>query len=149
MQILLQGVQPFPYSAFLLCYLPLAAVVFGLLALFALTDWHARRPYLRFNPNVAAETPPEVLARRAPATGETPAGTLGGGAAANAPTTYVGSERDIIPTAPTDAPATPGQAAAELEDLGEIGPFEKGGQGGTDTLNKPARPDDSDSSRYT
>jgi hypothetical protein len=66
-----------PFSAYALCYIPLAVTVLGLLALFFITDAHARRPYLRSNPFVAYTTPIEELEQRAPAIGETPAGPLG------------------------------------------------------------------------
>lgn len=148
MNVLLQSAQPIPYSAFLLCYLPLATVVFGLLALFALTDWHARRPYLRFNPFVAATVPPEELKQRAPASGETPAGSLGGGGATGAPTTYVGAAQDIIPTKDTDPPASPGVLRETEEDIGEVPPIPKPGSALTDRLNRPAGTEDDDPNRY-
>lgn len=66
-----------PASAYLLCYFPLATIVLGLITWFVLTDRHASRPYLRFNPFVAASATPEELAQRQPAVGETPAGPLG------------------------------------------------------------------------
>jgi hypothetical protein len=148
MIFLLQSAQPFPYSALLLCYLPLAAIVFGLLAFFALTDWHARRPYLRFNPFVAASASPEELRQRAPASGETPAGTIGGGAAAGAPTTYVGAQQDIIPTAETDPPAEPGDALNSEERIGRLPAVPKPDSPLTDALNEPAGTEDDDPNRY-
>lgn len=75
--MLLQASQQTPFSAFALCYIPLAVVVLGLLALFFMTDEHARRPYLRSNPYIAASATPQELEQRQPATGETPAGSLG------------------------------------------------------------------------
>src|SRR5581483_1704503 len=75
--ILLQGTPPTPATGYLLCYVPLAVIVLGLITFFVYTDRHASRPYLRFNPFVAANTPPEQLAARPPAVGETPAGPLG------------------------------------------------------------------------
>lgn len=69
---------PVPFSAFALCFIPLATVVFGLFAFFALTDRHANRPYLRYNELRAVTTPPAQQAARGPVVGETPAGPLGG-----------------------------------------------------------------------
>lgn len=148
MNILLQGAQPIPYSAFLLCYLPLAVVVFGLLGLFALTDWHARRPYLRFNPYVAATASPEEIKQRAPAVGETPAGTIGGGAAAGAPTVYDGAQQDIIPTAHTDPPADPDDALDNEERLGKLPAVPNPQHPLTDRLNQPSGTEDDDPNRY-
>lgn len=68
---------PTPASAYLLCYFPLALIVLGLITWFVITDRHASRPYLRYNPFVAASNTPEELAQREPAIGETPAGSLG------------------------------------------------------------------------
>ena len=149
MHVLLQAAQPTPYSAYLLCYLPLATVVFGLLALFALTDWHARRPYLRFNPFVAATMSPEEIKQRPPASGETPAGTLGGGAAAGAPTQYDGAAQDIIATAPTQPPADPDDVLTDEETIGKIPAIPKPDSPLTDALNEPAGTEDDDPNRYT
>lgn len=113
-QVLLQQPQPIPISAFLLCYFPLAAVVLGAIAFFVLTDWHARRPYLRFNPFIAYSRTPQELEQRAPQSGETPAGTLGG--AVGGPTVYQGATGEIrSPEAPyQDTPAE--QRALQSED---------------------------------
>lgn len=148
MSFLLQSASPIPYSAYLLCYLPLAVVVFGLLALFALTDWHARRPYLRFNPYVAASESPEEIQQRQPGIGETPAGTIGGGAAAGAPTVYDGTQRDIIPTAHTDPPANPDDALDNEERIGKLPAVPNPQHPLTDRLNQPSGTDDDDPNRY-
>jgi hypothetical protein len=39
-----------PLSAYALCYIPLAAMIVGLLVAFAYTDWDARKPYNRVLP---------------------------------------------------------------------------------------------------
>lgn len=75
--ILLQGTGPVPITGYLICYVPLAAIVLGLIAFFVFTDRHASRPYLRFNPFVAATKTSAEIAARPPAVGETPAGSLG------------------------------------------------------------------------
>jgi hypothetical protein len=77
MHLILLQATPTPVSAYLLCYFPLALVVLGLITWFVITDRHAGRPYVRFNPFVAATTPPAELEQRPPAVGETPAGSLG------------------------------------------------------------------------
>ena len=75
--VLLQGTGPVPITGYLICYVPLAAIVLGLITLFVFTDRHASRPYLRFNPFVAATKTSAEIAARPPAVGETPAGPLG------------------------------------------------------------------------
>lgn len=56
--ILLQGGAPVPLTGFLVCYVPLAAIVIGLIAFFVLTDRDATRPYLRLNPFTPAPAAP-------------------------------------------------------------------------------------------
>ena len=48
--ILLQGAAPIPITGYLACFVPLAAIVLGLIVLFVWTDRHAAKPYLRLNP---------------------------------------------------------------------------------------------------
>lgn len=106
--ILLQS-TPVPFSAFALCFLPLATVIVGLIAFFYLTDRHANRPYLRYNPFVAATESPDAAIARGPAVGETPAGPLGAPAGTTA--VYTGGnvgDLEIVPEGaqpPADAPA--------------------------------------------
>lgn len=120
----LQATQPIPASAYVLCFIPLAAVVIGLVVLFVLTDRHASRPYARYNPFVAATAAPGELEARPPVVGETPAGPLG---ASPPGTTTVfegaaGAVRQVPkgeapPPAASDTPASfsgrPGPAAPE------------------------------------
>ncbi|MBC8160261.1 MAG: lamin tail domain-containing protein [Roseiflexaceae bacterium] len=75
--LLLQSI-PVPFSAYALCFIPLATVIVGLLAFFVLTDRHSNRPYLRYNAFRAVATPAAAQAAPSPAAGETPAGSLGG-----------------------------------------------------------------------
>lgn len=107
--VLLQGTPP-PVSAYLLCYFPLALVILSLITWFVVTDRHASRPYLRFNPFVAASTPPAELEQRPPAIGETPAGSLGG-APAGTTTVSLGEHGAIAAVPPEDVP--PPQAAPD------------------------------------
>lgn len=59
MLVVLQGVVgPIPWSGYLLCFIPLAAIIFGFIAAAALTDRHARRTYLRYMP---ADSAPEYV----------------------------------------------------------------------------------------
>ena len=81
--LLLQGAPPIPASAYLLCFIPLATIIIGLITLFVLTDRHASRPYARYNPFVAAGASAGELEARPPVVGETPAGS---GAQSHAPT---------------------------------------------------------------
>ena len=103
--VLLQS-TPVPFSAFALCFLPLAAVVFGLFAFFALTDRHANRPYLRYNELRAVTTTPAQQAASGPAIGETPAGPLGGTSSQTKQIYTGGGEIGSVVEVPnTDAPA--------------------------------------------
>lgn len=95
MLVVLQA-NPVPASAYMLCYFPLAFIVLGLIAWFAITDRHAARPYLRYNPFVAANATKEELAARPPAVGETPAGPLGA-APAGTTTVFAGEHGQRIP----------------------------------------------------
>jgi hypothetical protein len=110
-QVLLQAGQPIPASAYMLCFIPLATVVIGLIALFVLTDQHASRPYARYNPFVAAAAGPEELAARPPVVGETPAGTLGASPPGQT-TVFRGAEGAL---APADKEATPPPATPERQ----------------------------------
>ena len=130
---------PTPFSAYALCFLPLAAVVFGLFAFFVLTDRHANRPYLRYNPFVAATHTPEEAAARGPGVGETPAGSLGG-APAGTTTVYTGGPTGaVVPVAHGDQPAA--DAPANYQPT-----FEGSGVaiGHTAADDAPARPGDLD-----
>lgn len=98
---------PVPFSAFALCFLPLAAVVFGLFTFFALTDRHANRPYLRYNELRAVTTSPAQQAASGPAVGETPAGTLGGTSSQTKQIYTGGGEIGSVVEVPnTDAPVS-------------------------------------------
>jgi hypothetical protein len=110
-----------PFSAYLLCYFPLAAIVLGLLAFFVLTDAHARRPYLRFNPFVAYRSPPEAVAERPPQSGETAAGTLGA-ARSDAPAVYDATQNTIVAPGADEVSPSVQRAAAAEESVGEIVP---------------------------
>lgn len=103
-----------PFSAYALCYLPLALVVFGLLVAFSLTDWHARRPYLRFNPFVAASGEDRG---RGPASGETPAGPLGPTGGADT-TVYQGRYTDVAPASSSAVPPPDAKAPDDKPDAG-------------------------------
>ncbi|GAB4203898.1 MAG: hypothetical protein OHK0022_28510 [Roseiflexaceae bacterium] len=103
-----------PFSAFALCYLPLALVVFGLITAFSLTDWHARRPYLRFNPFLFARGEHED---RAPATGETPAGPLGPTGEGDT-TVFQGRYTDVAPAKSTEVPPPATKAPGDKPDAG-------------------------------
>jgi hypothetical protein len=111
-----------PLSAFAICYVPLAAIIIGLLTFFTLTDWHARRRYLRLNPFIVAQTSQQELAERIPATGETPAGVLGA-APEGEPTVYVGPEARVAGAAPLPGAPEP-RALAQERDL-EVVPTEE------------------------
>lgn len=113
-QVLLQQAQPIPITAFLLCYFPLALVVLGAITFFALTDWHARRPYLRFNPFIAYNSSPEAIEQREPQSGETPAGSLGG--ARGGPTVYQGSTGALLSPEPPDTRSPAEERALQSED---------------------------------
>ena len=63
---LLQGTAPIPISGYLICFIPLACVVLGLITLFILTDRDAARPYARLNPFAAKSKPRESSAPRRP-----------------------------------------------------------------------------------
>lgn len=103
--ILLEGTVR-PLTGYLLCYIPLATVIIGLITLFVLTDRHASRPYLRYNPFIAAGSTDKEIAARAPAVGETPAGPLSGAAAAGETTVFLG-ERGATTTVPKEAVPPP------------------------------------------
>jgi hypothetical protein len=62
--ILMQGSGPVPFTGYMLCFVPLALVVLGLITLFVLTDRDATRPYLRANPFVAKSQSRESSAPR-------------------------------------------------------------------------------------
>ena len=79
-----------PVTGFLLCYVPLATIILGLITLFVWTDRHASRPYLRFNPFVAPTATEQKLAARPPAVGETPAGPLSSTAATGETSVFLG-----------------------------------------------------------
>ena len=111
--ILLEGTVR-PATGFLLCYVPLATIILGLITFFVWTDRHASRPYLRFNPFVAAGASEQELAARPPAVGETPAGPLSSTAAAGETSVFLG-EHGATTTVPKDAvppPAAPNRPAA-------------------------------------
>lgn len=59
--IALQGHFQTFFTGLLFCYLPLAAVVIGLLVAFCFTDWHARRPYQRTDPALMQRADPVEL----------------------------------------------------------------------------------------
>jgi hypothetical protein len=107
--ILLQGAVR-PLTGYLLCYVPLAAIILGLITLFVLTDRHASRPYLRYNPFVAAgggQAP-------APAVGETPAGSLGSATGPGETAVFLGQHgaTAAVPKEAVPPPAAPDQAAS-------------------------------------
>jgi hypothetical protein len=108
--LLLQGAPPIPASAYLLCFIPLATVIIGLITLFVLTDRHASRPYARFNPFVAAGAGAGELESRPPVVGETPAGPLG--AAPPGKTTVYEGQQGALRAA--DPEAVPPPAAPEI-----------------------------------
>jgi hypothetical protein len=145
--VLLQDGPP-PFSAFALCFFPLAAVVLGTIAFFVLTDAHARRPYLRFNPFIAYETPPEELAQRPPASGETPVGTLGA-AKPGRPSVYDGPSGSVIlPDPPREPTPTEQEDLAAEESIGEI-PLPPRDPETLEKLNRPPSLDDDDPSKYS
>ncbi|MFN8502468.1 lamin tail domain-containing protein [Kouleothrix sp.] len=127
--ILLQATGPVPITGYLICIIPLAAIVLGLVALFVWTDRHASRPYLRFNPFVAASAPASLRAAAPPAVGETPAGSLGAPSgtttiSAGDYNTKVAVPSDAVPrpAVPDTKPAFSGEPAADLpKDIGKIG----------------------------
>ncbi len=106
--ILLEGVAR-PVTGYLLCFVPLATIVLGLITLFVMTDRHASRPYLRFNPFVATGATEQELAARPPAVGETPAGPLGSTAAAGETTVFLGEHgaTTTVPKEQVPPPAAP------------------------------------------
>ncbi|HEX5692429.1 MAG TPA: lamin tail domain-containing protein [Roseiflexaceae bacterium] len=127
--LLLQGAPPIPASGYLLCFIPLATVIIGLITLFVLTDRHASRPYARYNPFVAAGAGAGELEGRPPVVGETPAGPLG--AAPPGKTTVYEGQQGAISAAdpeavpPPDAPdistTFEGQGGPRMpEDLGTL-----------------------------
>lgn len=63
--VLLQGAAPIPITGYLVCFAPLAAVILGLIVLFAWTDRHASRPYLRLNPFPKQERKPGAAGGKA------------------------------------------------------------------------------------
>lgn len=137
--ILLQS-MPFSLSAYALCLFPLATVVVGLVTFFYLTDRHANRPYLRYNPFVAASAPPEQAAR-GPAVGETPAGPLGAPAGTTA--VYTGGnvgDVDIVPEGTQPAADAPADYQPPFEGTNE-------GVGHTPADDAPPRPGDIDYQR--
>lgn len=119
-----------PLTGYLLCYIPLATVIIGLITLFVLTDRHAARPYLRYNPFVAAGSTDQELDARAPAVGETPAGSLSGAASAGETVVSLGAHGATVavpkeavppPAAPSRAPALSGEPPADVpKDLGRV-----------------------------
>jgi hypothetical protein len=119
-----------PLTGYLLCYIPLATVIIGLITLFVLTDRHASRPYLRYNPFVAAGSTDQELATRPPAVGETPAGPLSGAASAGETMVSLGEHGATVavpkqavppPAAPDRAPALSGEPPADVpKDLGRV-----------------------------
>lgn len=123
--ILLQGAVR-PLTGYLLCYVPLATIVLGLIAFFIWTDRHASRPYLRYNPFVAAGGGQ----RQAPAIGETPAGPLGSKAGPGETAVFLGQhgatttvpKEAVPPPAAPDRPATFAGAppANTPKDLGRV-----------------------------
>jgi hypothetical protein len=154
MLVVLQS-NPVPASAYMLCYFPLAFIVLGLVAYFVITDRHASRPYLRFNPFVAANASQEELEARPPEVGETPAGPLGA-APAGTTTVFRGEHGERIPVdkdavqppAPERTPPLEGEKGPQRNpDLGILPP------GAQDALNTDApgdvkprsiKPDDKD-----
>lgn len=150
LQLLLQTApESRPFSAYLLCYFPLAAVVLGLLAFFVLTDAHARRPYLRFNPFVAYESPPEAVAERPGQSGETPAGTLGA-AHSGEPAVYDATQNTIVaPGAGEDISPAAQRDAEKEESVGEVLPPQpKDHESLGDKLNDPASTNRDDPQSY-
>jgi hypothetical protein len=109
--ILLQGAVR-PLTGYLLCYVPLAVVILGLIAFFIMTDRHASRPYLRYNPFVAAGG--GAPATRPPAVGETPAGSLGSKAGPGETAVFLGQHGATasVPKEDVPPPAAPDQAAS-------------------------------------
>jgi hypothetical protein len=127
--ILLQGTGPVPLSGYLICFVPLATIVLGLVAFFVFTDRHASRPYLRFNPFVAATKTSAEIAARPPAVGETPAGPLGAPAGKTTITggqlgqTVAVPKADVPPPAadPAAKPAFSGEPPANIaSDFGRV-----------------------------
>ena len=127
--LLLQGAPPIPASAYLLCFIPLATIIIGLITLFVLTDRHASRPYARYNPFVAAGASAGELEARPPVVGETPAGPLGASPPGKT-TVYEGKQGALEavepeavppPTAPEGGASFAGHAGPRMpEDLGTL-----------------------------
>lgn len=119
-----------PLTGYLLCYIPLATVIIGLITLFVLTDRHASRPYLRYNPFVAANSTDQEIAARAPAVGETPAGPLSGAAGPGETVVSLGEHGATVavpketvppPVAPDRPASMAGAPPADLpKDLGRV-----------------------------
>jgi hypothetical protein len=107
--ILLQGAVR-PLTGYLLCYIPLAAIILGLISFFIWTDRHASRPYLRFNPFVAAAGGQ----RQAPAIGETPAGPLGSTTGPGETAVFLGQHGATVavPKEAAPPPAAPDRPAS-------------------------------------
>ena len=126
--ILLQSTGPVPISGYLICLIPLATIVLGLITLFVFTDRHASRPYLRFNPFVAATTPQQTLAASPPVAGETPAGSLGAPSGTTTVSAGDYNTKTAVPSAAVPKPAVPdvkpafsGEPAADLpKDIGKL-----------------------------
>jgi hypothetical protein len=94
---------PIPFTAYAFCYIPLAVTIITLITYFVLTDRHASRPYVRYNPFVVATATPEELEQRAPVVGETPAGPIQSGSAET--TIYTGGRTgDVQPASRRDLP---------------------------------------------
>ena len=123
----LQATQPIPASAYVLCFIPLAAVVIGLVVLFVLTDRHASRPYARYNPFVAAAAAPGELETRPPVVGETPAGPLGASPPGTT-TVFEGAAGALrqVPQGEAPPPAAPDTPASFSGQSGPAAPESRG-----------------------
>lgn len=140
--ILLQG-TPVPFTGFLLCFVPLATIILGLITFFVITDRHASRPYLRYNPFVAATTTDEEQQARPAAVGETPAGSLGGHVPAGETAVFLG-ERGAVASVPKEAvppPAAPDRPAALSGEPPMNAPKDLGRVTGVNLPNVDQRPD--------
>lgn len=123
--VILQTTERVPLSAYAICYAPLAIMIIGIITFFAMTDWHARRRYLRLNPFLVTQLSAEKLAQRPLASGETPAGALGAAPAGEA-TTFSGEDVQVVASQPLPSAPDPetldqeADVAAALEQ-GDIG----------------------------
>lgn len=142
--VLLQQ-TPVPFSGFLLCYFPLAATIVGLVTFFALTDWHARRPYLRYNPFVAAGVSDKELESRRPAVGETAAGSLGAAVPAGMTMVAQGQVGNLraVPKGAVPPPAAEGKADYAAEPAADL-PMDIGRVTGVDLPLVDQSPDEED-----